>query len=101
MGIQVRSAMESIASQYPLIGDVRGLGPMLALELVKDRKTKEPAADEAKKLVTYCQNQGLMIIDCGTYHNTIRTLMPLTITPEQLAKGQAILESGFQEISTA
>ena len=52
---------------------------MLALELVKDRETKEPAADEAKALVQVCLAKGLVILACGTFGNVIRFLMPLNI----------------------
>jgi 4-aminobutyrate aminotransferase/(S)-3-amino-2-methylpropionate transaminase len=74
---------------------------MLALELVKDRESREPAAEAAKKLTAYCRGHGLIILDCGTLGNNIRTLMPLTITPEQLAKGLAILEDGLRHVSEA
>ena len=71
---------------------------MLAMELVRDRETKEPATDEAKKLVQICFDKGLVLISCGNYGNVIRTLMPLVITDEQLDRGFSILEEGFREI---
>ena len=85
--------------RHQIIGEVRGLGAMLAIELVKDRASKKPAADEAKKLTAFCREHGLIILDCGTLGNNIRTLMPLTSTPEQLAKGLRILEDGLKHIS--
>lgn len=81
--------------QYELIGEVRGIGPMLALELVKDRETREPAADEAKALVNFCHQKGLILLSCGNYGNVIRTLMPLTIQENDLQRGLAIMEEGF------
>jgi 4-aminobutyrate aminotransferase/(S)-3-amino-2-methylpropionate transaminase len=72
---------------------------MLAMELVKDRQTKEPATDEAKALVKFCHEKGLIILACGTFGNVIRTLMPLVITDEQLNNGLAILEEGFRFLS--
>ena len=69
---------------------------MLALELVTDRASKEPAADAAKMLTAYCREHALIVLDCGTLGNNIRTLMPLTITAEQLAKGLHILEDGLK-----
>ena len=72
---------------------------MLAMELVRSRETKEPATEEAKKLVQICYDKGLVILSCGNYGNVIRTLMPLVITDEQLERGLSILEEGFQEIS--
>ena len=72
---------------------------MLALELVKDRETKEPAATEAKALVKYCYEKGLIILSCGNFGNVIRTLMPLVITDEQLERGLAIMEEGLSALS--
>jgi len=83
---------------HEIIGDVRGKGPMLGLELVKDRQTKEPAVEEAKKLVQLCYEKGLIILSCGNYGNVIRTLMPLVITNEELDKGLSILEESFAEL---
>jgi 4-aminobutyrate aminotransferase/(S)-3-amino-2-methylpropionate transaminase len=98
LGQRVRQALTGLADTYPIIGEVRGLGAMLALELVTDRATKKPAAEAAKQLTAFCREHGLIILDCGTLGNNIRTLMPLTITPEQLAKGLAILEEGLKHV---
>jgi 4-aminobutyrate aminotransferase / (S)-3-amino-2-methylpropionate transaminase / 5-aminovalerate transaminase len=68
---------------------------MLSMELVKDRETKEPAADAAKKLVRSCYEKGLIVLTCGTFGNVIRLLMPLTIGSEELSKGMEILEEGL------
>ena len=84
---------------YEIIGEQRGLGPMRALELVTDREKKTPAAAQAKALVKYCLDKGLLILSCGTHGNVIRTLMPLVITGEQLERGLAIMEEGLREIS--
>ncbi|MCF8040704.1 MAG: 4-aminobutyrate--2-oxoglutarate transaminase [Desulfarculaceae bacterium] len=99
VGQMARQRFEAMAEKYPLIGEVRGLGAMLALELVRDPKTKEPAGDEAKKLVDYCHNNGLIALNCGRYGNIIRTLMPLVITDDQLDEGLAILEKGLALVS--
>jgi 4-aminobutyrate aminotransferase/(S)-3-amino-2-methylpropionate transaminase len=87
------------AEQFEIIGEVRGLGPMMALELVKDRKTKEPAADEARALVERCLGKGLVVLSCGTLGNVMRLLMPLVIEDEQLEKGLSILEEELSKIS--
>jgi 4-aminobutyrate aminotransferase / (S)-3-amino-2-methylpropionate transaminase / 5-aminovalerate transaminase len=78
---------------------VRGLGLMLAMELVEDRQTKAPATEKAKALVSRCLEKGLIVLACGNYGNVIRTLMPLVITEEQLEKGCSILKEGLDEIS--
>lgn len=72
---------------------------MLALELVRDPKTKEPAGDEAKKLVDYCHQNGLLALNCGRYGNIIRTLMPLVISDDQLDEGLGIIEKGLALVS--
>jgi len=99
LGQKVRARFDELQKRYEIIGEVRGLGPMLALELVKDRGTKVPAADETKKLVQACFEKGLVLIACGNFGNVIRTLMPLVITDEQLEKGLGILEAGLRQIS--
>jgi len=88
LGLKLKERFDSWKRKYEVIGDVRGKGPMLALELVRDRESKEPAADEAKALVKFCYERGLVLISCGNFGNVIRTLMPVVITEEQLEKGQ-------------
>jgi 4-aminobutyrate aminotransferase/(S)-3-amino-2-methylpropionate transaminase len=100
LGEKLKERFDAIQQQFEIIGDVRGKGPMLALELVKDRQTKEPAADQAKALVKFCYEKGLILLSCGSFGNVIRTLMPLVITDEQLERGLAIMEDGLAEIST-
>jgi len=98
LGHKVRRRLESFQQRYEIIGEVRGLGPMLALELVADRDTRQPAAEAAKAVVKFCYRQGLILIACGTHGNVIRTLMPLVITDEQLERGLTILEEGLAEV---
>ena len=100
LGETVRSRFERFKNDFEVVGDVRGMGPMLALELVKDRKTKTPAPDAAKALVKFCFEKGLVLLACGTYGNVIRTLMPLVITDPQLEKGLAIMEEGLNTLTT-
>lgn len=99
LGEKVRAAFAQLQQSFEIIGDVRGKGPMLALELVRDRETKEPATDEAKRLVNLCYQKGLVLLSCGNFGNVIRTLMPLVITDEQLDRGMAILEESLKEVS--
>ena len=98
LGERMLTRFNEMQARHELIGDVRGKGPMLALELVRDRETKEPAADEAKKLVSLCYKKGLIILACGNYGNVIRTLMPLVITDEELERGMSILDEAFNEL---
>ncbi len=101
LGAELRRRLDNLQRRFELIGDVRGKGPMLAMELVRDREKKTPATDETKKLVKRCYEKGLVLIACGNFGNVIRTLMPLVITDEQLDRGFDILESALQEISQA
>ncbi len=99
LGQKIRARFDALQKRFEIIGDVRGKGPMLAIELVRDREKKTPAGDETKKLVKICYEKGLVLIACGNFGNVIRTLMPLVITDEQLDRGFAILEAGLQEVS--
>jgi 4-aminobutyrate aminotransferase/(S)-3-amino-2-methylpropionate transaminase len=99
LGQKIRTRFDALQRKFEIIGDVRGKGPMLAMELVRDREKKTPAADETKKLVKICYEKGLVLISCGNFGNVIRTLMPLVITDEQLDRGFAILEAGLEEVS--
>lgn len=98
LGEELGKRFRELQQKYEVIGEVRGIGPMLALELVKDRATKEPDAAGAKKLVQLCYQKGLMILSCGNFGNVIRTLMPLVITKPQLEKGLGILEESLGEL---
>ena len=100
LGEEVRLAFDNLKEKYELIGEVRGLGPMLALELVKNRETREPAAEEAKKIVQMAYEKGLILLSCGNFGNVIRTLMPMIIEKAQLEKGLAILDACFSELSS-
>jgi 4-aminobutyrate aminotransferase/(S)-3-amino-2-methylpropionate transaminase len=99
VGEAVRQRFLRLQERFELIGDVRGLGAMMAMELVTDRKAKTPAAAQAKKLVQYGVEHGLILLSCGKYGNVIRTLMPLVITDEQLQDGLDIIEKGLAAIS--
>ena len=71
---------------------------MLAMELVKNRETKQPAADETKAVARFCLERGLLLLTCGSYGNVIRLLMPLVIADEHLEKGLAILEDALASL---
>ncbi len=99
IGRKVISRFREFYEKYPVVGDVRGLGAMVGMELVADRKTKEPAAALTKQLVAKCREKGLLMISAGTYSNIIRPLMPLVITNEQLERGLKIIEEALDELS--
>ncbi|WP_136805189.1 4-aminobutyrate--2-oxoglutarate transaminase [Desulfosediminicola flagellatus] len=99
LGESLHSTLKGFQEKHSLIGDVRGIGPMIAMELVYDRDAKTPAPDKAKQLVKFCFDRNLILLACGTYGNVIRFLMPLVITDEQLAKGMEIIDDGLTAIS--
>ena len=98
LGRKLKTRFEKWQTQFDVIGEIRGLGAMLGLELVKGPH-KRPAADEAKQLAAHCLENGLVILTCGSYGNIVRILAPLVITEKQLEKGLAILEQGLVQIS--
>jgi 4-aminobutyrate aminotransferase/(S)-3-amino-2-methylpropionate transaminase len=98
LGKKIRERLTAWHSRFETIGDVRGLGPMLAIELVKDRETKKPAAEEASGLVKYCIDHGVVILVCGTFNNVIRFLPPLVIADQELNKGLSVVEEGLASL---
>jgi 4-aminobutyrate aminotransferase/(S)-3-amino-2-methylpropionate transaminase len=100
IGKKVLQRFKEIQEQFSVVGDVRGLGAMVGMELVVDRKTKEPATALTKQLVNRSREKGLLMISAGTHSNIIRPLMPLVITDEQLEKGLSIIEESLGELSS-
>ena len=84
--------------RWPMIGEVRGLGAMQALELVQSRDKREPAAEETKQITQYCYEHGVITISAGTYGNVIRLLMPLVITESQMDEALDVLEGGLRAV---
>src|SRR5271170_83360 len=84
--------------RWPIVGDVRGLGGMQAIELVKSQEAKTPATDETKQITKYCYEHGLITITAGSYSNVIRVLVPLVATNEQMDEGLDVLESALAAV---
>jgi 4-aminobutyrate aminotransferase/(S)-3-amino-2-methylpropionate transaminase len=99
LGIRFRNRAESWQKRWDFIGEVRGLGAMQAIELVRDPQTRQPADDETRQVAQYCYAHGLVIITAGSYGNVIRLLMPLVITDDQMDEGLDVLEGAFQEVA--
>ncbi len=85
--------------RWPLIGDVRGMGAMRGLELVRPGPTREPAKEETEQVLRYCLEHGLILISAGTYGNVVRLLMPLVTTDEQFDEGLDVLEGALTSVS--
>jgi 4-aminobutyrate aminotransferase / (S)-3-amino-2-methylpropionate transaminase / 5-aminovalerate transaminase len=101
LGERIREALDGIASRVDAVGEVRGLGPMLALELVDDRETKAPASGLAGATVTAARERGLLLLSCGLYGNVIRILVPLVIGDEDLERGLELLEESLVDASAS
>jgi 4-aminobutyrate aminotransferase / (S)-3-amino-2-methylpropionate transaminase / 5-aminovalerate transaminase len=84
LGETIRARMESWRERFDCVGDVRGLGAMLAIEIVRGRGTKEPDAELATAIVEAASARGLLLLKAGLYGNCIRVLVPLVVTDEQL-----------------
>jgi 4-aminobutyrate aminotransferase len=89
LGDKIRFRLDDLADRHSDIGEVRGLGPMLAFEFA------ERSADRAKAVTAAAFERGLVLLSCGLYGNVIRLLPPLTITAEELDEGLAILEESL------
>ena len=89
--------LDALKVQYPIIGDVRGRGAMVAIELVKPGG-KDPNPEAMAKIIKYCQSKGVLILTAGTYGNVIRFLPPLVITDELLNDGLSVLAEGFASL---
>ena len=98
LGETIRARMESWQERWPQIGDVRGLGAMLAIELVGDRATKEPDADTATAVVEAAATRGLLLLKSGIYSNCIRVLTPLVLSDAELDEALAIWEEALDSV---
>ena len=84
--------------RWPMVGEVRGLGAMQALELVQSPDKREPASEETKQITQYCYQHGVITISAGSYGNVIRLLMPLVITDAQMTEGLDVLEGALKAV---
>jgi 4-aminobutyrate aminotransferase/(S)-3-amino-2-methylpropionate transaminase len=87
-------ALRDLQSRFPVIGDVRGRGAMIAVELVKAGGV-EPDPDAAKRIAAHCHAQGVLVLTAGTYGNVLRFLPPLVIPEHLLREGLEIIGEAF------
>jgi 4-aminobutyrate aminotransferase / (S)-3-amino-2-methylpropionate transaminase / 5-aminovalerate transaminase len=99
LGERFRKRAAKWQAQWELIGDVRGLGAMQALELVRSKATREPADEETKQVSQYCYEHGLVLITAGSYGNVIRLLMPLVVTDAQMDEAMDVLEGALAHVA--
>jgi 4-aminobutyrate aminotransferase/(S)-3-amino-2-methylpropionate transaminase len=101
LGDAIRERMQAWQQRWPAIGDVRGLGAMLALELVHDPATKSPAPELATKVVEAAAERGLLLLKSGIYSNCIRVLVPLVISDAQLDEALGVWEDALDSALSA
>jgi 4-aminobutyrate aminotransferase/(S)-3-amino-2-methylpropionate transaminase len=100
LGERVMAAMREIQQRHPdFVGDVRGLGPMAAMEFVTDAASKTPDKARNAKVVRAALQEGLLLLTAGQYGNCIRTLMPLNIADDELEEGLAILGRAVDSVA--
>jgi 4-aminobutyrate aminotransferase/(S)-3-amino-2-methylpropionate transaminase len=90
-GELIRSRLDPLADALGIVGEVRGLGPMVGLELVTDERTKEPAKLQTGAIVKRCYENGVIVLKAGTYDNVVRLLAPLVISDDELNEGLDVL----------
>jgi 4-aminobutyrate aminotransferase len=101
VGDRLRKGLDNMAERIPQIGEVRGLGPMLALELVHDADKKTPAPDLAAQTTANARERGLMLLSCGLYGNVLRILVPFVASDEDLDRGLEIMEESLGDAISA
>jgi 4-aminobutyrate aminotransferase/(S)-3-amino-2-methylpropionate transaminase len=101
IGETIRSRMEAWRGRFDAVGDVRGLGAMLAIELVHDRASKDPAPELASAAVEAAAARGLLLLKSGIYSNCIRVLVPLVISEAELEEALAVWEDALSHVLTA
>jgi 4-aminobutyrate aminotransferase-like enzyme len=95
VGQQIQARLNDMAGRIDAIGEVRGIGPMAAIELVTDRQTKEPAAEIAAATVAGALERGLLLLKTGIYDNVLRVLVPISASDDDLDTGLARLEESL------
>jgi len=99
LGDRFRKRAARWQSQWELVGEIRGLGAMQALELVRSKATRQPADEETKQVAQYCYEHGLVTITAGSYSNVIRLLMPLVLTDAQMDEALDVLEAALAHVA--
>ncbi len=98
LGERFRARAHGWQARWPLIGDVRGLGAMQAIELVRSSESREPADEETRQVVRHCYEHGLVVISAGSYGNVLRLLVPLVVTDQQFEEGLAVFEGALESV---
>ena len=99
IGEKAKKRLLEMKEKYEIVGDVRGMGLFIGVEIVKDKRSKARGEEEAKQIMDYCFRHGLLVIIAG--RNTIRVIPPLVVTEEEVGEGLDILEEGIAAVNSA
>ncbi len=97
VGSKAKKRLAEMMNRYEIVGDVRGMGLFIGVEIVKNKRTKARGEEESKRIIDYCFRHGLLVITAG--RNTLRLVPPLNITEEEMDEGLDILEEGIAEVN--
>jgi 4-aminobutyrate aminotransferase/(S)-3-amino-2-methylpropionate transaminase len=95
LGQRLQAGLRDLAKKHSIVGNVRGLGFMQAIELVTDQKSKTPDPDRAQRVIDSARQHGLLVIKCGVHRNVIRFLAPLVVSEEDLDKAVGIIDAAL------
>ena len=96
-GERLRSRLDLMAGRLPRLGEVRGLGAMIGLEIVEDAATRQPSPARTRRILDVAREQGLLLLRAGTHDNVVRLLAPLVATDEELDRGLEILGAALED----
>jgi 4-aminobutyrate aminotransferase len=99
IGEKAKKRLLEMKEEYEIIGDVRGMGLFIGVEIVKDKRSKARGEEEAKQIMDYCFNHGLLVIIAG--RNTLRVIPPLNISEDEISEGLDILEEGIAAVNSS
>ena len=101
IGERFRARANSWKQCWPLIGDVRGIGAMQAVEFVRGPGSRAPAEEETKQIIRHCHEHGLIVLSTGSYGNVLRLLVPLVVSDAEFTEGLDIIEAAIQSVADA
>jgi len=94
-GVQLMTGLRKLQEQYPVIGDVRGLGLMVGVEFTVDRRPADKSITKA--VIHACEERGLLLLSCGTYDNVVRWIPPLIVSKKQVNEALGIFAEALKE----
>ena len=94
----MHSSLDELQKVSQFIGEIRGLGPMIGVEIVNDKKTKEPSKEKTNKIISLAKSKGLLLVSCGLEENVIRFMGPLTTPLEQVEEAMEIFSNSVKDI---